>query len=222
MKTGNKISTKFTMPATMIFCIVMIVIFIIDIVSDAFISSSGNSLTFLESITASNSDRYLSTKFKLITSKVVDGEIWRPFTSIFVHTGLAHLNYNIISVINLGSMIERRIGSLKYFFAIVFSGIFSAIWVMLLAHTENGFGASTSIFGLYGVSAVVFYKNKEALLEDTHVVNWVLCAIMIVTGNLNDGLVRLEHLTSLLGGLIFGLIFVPDQNTNTPQKNKLP
>src|SRR2546425_7574908 len=46
------------------------------------------------------------------------GQVWRLFTSMFLHIGLIHLAVDCFSLYNIGTLLERFIGSLP--FAVVY------------------------------------------------------------------------------------------------------
>src|SRR6185436_15975918 len=48
-----------------------------------------------------------------VFSEILRGEIWRLFTPILIHGGLLHLAFNVLCLLDLGGMIERRHGSLR-------------------------------------------------------------------------------------------------------------
>ena len=52
-------------------------------------------------------------------------KIWRFFTSIFIHGGLAHLLYNVFALGLFGSMLERLIGSKRFLIVFFFTGLFA-------------------------------------------------------------------------------------------------
>jgi len=45
--------------------------------------------------------------------EIRNGELWRLITPIFMHGGLVHLAFNALAMLDLGSMIEARRGSLR-------------------------------------------------------------------------------------------------------------
>lgn len=151
---------------------------------------------------------YLTQSLKLVTSKVLKGELWRPLTSMFLHAGALHILFNTICLLNVGALVERQVGAGKTLILFVLSGLFSAVCMMLLTGIEDGLGASTAIFGLFGVWLVLLVRNRAALLACMRPVHWVLLATMLILGNVIDATTRLEHLTGTVGGVILGLFLV--------------
>jgi len=90
-------------------------------------------------------------------------EIWRLLTSQLIHVHQKHMIYNVLSILIMGMIIERKIGY-KYTFATwllagavgtVFSTQFgSAPW-------NTGTGASQAAFGLAGFLFVLSLKRTE-------------------------------------------------------------
>ena len=44
-------------------------------------------------------------------SEVRQGQIWRLFTPMFLHFSIAHIAFNLLNMLTLGKVIERRIGT---------------------------------------------------------------------------------------------------------------
>lgn len=98
------------------------------------------------------------------------GEYYRLFSSMFLHFGLAHLANNMISLICLGTMLERRMGSLRYGILYLSSGLLAGLvsvsveyyQVMAMGHSSYSVaaGASGAIFGVIGGLIAVVLKQK--------------------------------------------------------------
>jgi rhomboid protease GluP len=50
------------------------------------------------------------------------GEVYRILTYQFLHSDLAHISFNMIGILIIGSSLERYIGSLKYSILYLISG----------------------------------------------------------------------------------------------------
>ena len=81
-------------------------------------------------------------------------ELWRLFTSIFVHGSLVHIGCNTVSLLQLGSIIEAKYGRQNFLFIYFVSGIggsiISAVINMVLNRDVISVGASGAICGLLG------------------------------------------------------------------------
>ena len=53
-------------------------------------------------------------------AEVKSGEVWRVITPIFAHAGLMHLFFNMLCLLDLGSMVEGRQGPWRLLFLVVF------------------------------------------------------------------------------------------------------
>lgn len=100
----------------------------------------------------------------------VKGEYYRLFSSMFLHFGLAHLTNNMISLICLGTMLERRMGSLRYGILYLSSGLLAGLvsvsveYYQVMAMGDSSYsvaaGASGAIFGVIGGLIAVVLKQK--------------------------------------------------------------
>ncbi len=149
----------------------------------------------------------LTVRLKLVTSRVKTGEIWRPLTSMFLHAGIPHIAYNLICLITLGCLLEPVIGPWKLLGLFVGAGFVSALCMMALIQIEDGLGASTGIYGLFGVLLVLTVRFPNLLTAITPL-HWVWFAVMVVLGFCMDSVTRLEHFTGMVGGILLALVAV--------------
>lgn len=88
-----------------------------------------------------------------------EGEWYRLVTSGFTHFGILHLAFNMLLLYQLGNMLEREIGRVKFallYFAALLGG--SAGVLLLTPHTLTA-GASGAVFGLLGAASVGLYQR---------------------------------------------------------------
>ena len=105
--------------------------------------------------------------------------IWTIITSMFMHSGIAHLLANMISLFFIGLFVERLIGKKRflifYFAAGIFAGLFYAFMSFFFGNSVLGakifgspaisaMGASGAIFGLLGLLAVLTPYNRIYLI----------------------------------------------------------
>ena len=193
------------MKATISLCLILLIIFLLDtfllVPKDVRIFSVSH-------IIDGDKTGFLTQYLKLVTPKVIHGQIWRPLTSMFLHAGLVHIIFNLISLANLGAVLEDKIGGKKFLLLFLLSGLFSAVCMMILTGIEDGLGASTGIFGLLGVLLILLVKNSRSVLSEIQPLNWIILAVMVVAGNATDHITRLEHLTGTIGGMLLGLLLL--------------
>jgi rhomboid protease GluP len=140
------------------------------------------------------------------------GEVWRLFTSMFLHIGLIHLAVNCFSLYNIGVVLERFIGSARFAVLYVLAGLCGGLASYWFSPRSISAGASGAIFGLLGALAVFFYLHRTLFGKSA---NSVLTNIVVVAllnlglGASIPGIDNFAHVGGLAGGLIVGVLLVP-------------
>jgi membrane associated rhomboid family serine protease len=142
---------------------------------------------------------------------------WTFLTSMFMHAGFLHLLVNMISLIFVGSLVEKIIGKKRYFLVYLLSGLFaSAVFILSALIFKNALstyavGASGAIFGLIGV-LIVLTPNLPVYLMFIPIpvkmkyagpVLLILLWLISIVGNIAIG--NFAHFGGLILGLIYGL-----------------
>jgi membrane associated rhomboid family serine protease len=112
-------------------------------------------------------------------SNIISGQLlWTLVTHIFVHANFFHLFVNMFSLWFVGNMAERIIGSKRFVWFYVLSGVFAGLLASVLAGFF-GFGigarifgspdvymvgASGALFGLIGLLAVLIPRQRVYLI----------------------------------------------------------
>ncbi len=87
--------------------------------------------------------------------------LWTFLTSMFMHGGFFHIFANMLSLMFIGSFVERLLGKKRflYFYLIagLFAGIFFVLTSLFLQSDFNTYavGASGALFGLVGVLMII-------------------------------------------------------------------
>lgn len=185
--------------------VVLLVIFVLD----SFLLLPKGSNPFLQHhLMDGEKTGWLTIHGKLVTSKVLKGQLWRPVTSMFLHAGVPHIAVNLVALLTVGSLVEGIVGGEKLLLLFMLSGLFSAVSMMVITKIEDGLGASTAIFGLIGVWLVLLLRDSGPVLDAMDMVSWILLVGYAIVGNLADNTTRLEHLTGTLGGILFALLLL--------------
>ncbi len=103
-----------------------------------------------------------ASRFGFNSAAVAAGEYYRLVTTIFLHSGIAHLAWNMLTLTITSFLFLRRFGKLPYLVCYLAGGIASSLALMLQVYGKpvvlTATGSSGAIFGLLGgCMASVFY-----------------------------------------------------------------
>lgn len=70
---------------------------------------------------------YLVYSFGLHLPMLLHGAIWQPVTYIFLHGSLWHLLANVIMIVTFGTMVERLVGTRRFTWLFLVSGIIGGL-----------------------------------------------------------------------------------------------
>src|ERR1051326_8317610 len=87
------------------------------------------------------------------------GELWRLFTSIFLHTDIFHLLFNLYWLWMFGTLVERVFGHGKASLILTFLAIGSGAFQFAL--DRGGVGLSGVGYGLFGLLWVLSKKDER-------------------------------------------------------------
>jgi len=177
-------------------------------------------LRFLEDVYA---------RFSMVPADIVRGrKIYTLFTSMFLHSGLAHLCGNMLFLHIFGDNIEDGLGHGKYFLFYVFCGIVAGVTHILSLTSQSQFaipviGASGAISGILGAYFVLYPKARIVtlvfygwvvlvpipallFLGIWFFMQWAFGMLELVTVQ-SGGVAYWAHLGGFLAGAIIALIF---------------
>lgn len=135
------------------------------------------------------------------------GEYWRYLTVMLLHGGFFHYLFNVLfGIFILGAALERLIGSFRYFFLFLLSGVLASGAVVLSDILTSSpiptVGASGAIFGVLG--AFLFLTTKRPDMFDPQDIAGIRGLIFInviytfIGGNIS--------IPGHIGGLIAGYL----------------
>lgn len=94
-------------------------------------------------------------------------QLYRVFTSMFIHANLAHIFFNMLFLYNFGRQVEAVIGSKRFLALYFFSGIFATVFHTAFIPIEGvssafvpALGASGAISGVLGAYLLLFPGTK--------------------------------------------------------------
>lgn len=141
--------------------------------------------------------------------KTLDGEWWRLLSCCFLHIGVFHLLMNAYALLYIGILLEPLIGSRRFLFAYLATGIAASVASLWWNEFVVSAGASGAIFGMYGVFLALLttkFVGKSAR-------QGLLASIGIFVGynllnGLKGGVDNAAHLGGLISGVIIGYAMV--------------
>lgn len=153
----------------------------------------------------------------LIPELVLDGERWLLLTYGYLHIGILHILFNCWALSQLGPVIEREIGSARFFviytLAIVGGGA-ANVWVLPMRGIVLA-GASGAIFGLigFGISYPHFSGRMGGSMARGFFAQWALYGF--VFGWLVPHISNTAHGGGFVVGLLMGYLLSLESGRET-------
>lgn len=151
-------------------------------------------------------------------SNILQGDyLWTFLTSMFMHAGFFHLFVNMLSLLFIGSLVEKILGKKRYIYFYVISGILAGLFFvfssLILSADMNTFavGASGALFALVGLLTLltpnlpVYVMFIPIPIKMKYAAPGILIVLWLISvaGNLPIG--NTAHLGGLLAGLVYGV-----------------
>ncbi|MFW6105256.1 MAG: rhomboid family intramembrane serine protease [Chloroflexota bacterium] len=143
-----------------------------------------------------------------LTPGLLSQQPWTIISSMFVHGGIWHILFNMISLYFLGSFLVRAAGERTFLAVFFLGGLVGNILFALLANPfSTGIGASGGVFALGGALAVMVPRVPVFILFiPIPIPLWIAIIIFFLLSFL-PSIAWQAHLGGLLLGVIAGLIF---------------
>lgn len=133
-------------------------------------------------------------------TQILNGELYRLITSIFLHLDIFHLLFNMILLIFIGYKAENMYG-VKYAFIIyVLAGMGGNIASLIDGPFHNSLGSSGAIIGLYGATVI---KQRYRLI-----IKIILMIIFLYIVSLASSVNLYSHVFGLLVGVSLAYLFI--------------
>lgn len=166
-------------------------------------------------------EQYL--QFALYYPGLPQFKIWQVVTHLFLHGGIQHLFFNMMSLFFIGPMIEHRLGMKRFFIFYFVAGIGGALlhigykYFSFYYGSDPGsiiipaLGASGAINGLFVALAYLYPDVEMMLLFFPMPVKAKYLAMITITADLLWGLSGMQtgigHFAHL-GGALFGFLLI--------------
>jgi rhomboid protease GluP len=140
---------------------------------------------------------------------LLQGEVWRLFSPMFLHGSADHLIGNCFALYILGIASEHALNFRQAGIAYFFSGLCGSL-LSVIVQPGPSVGASGAIFGLMALVVVFLYKYRKSLFVrdrriGTVIATWGLYTIVV--GFLTPYVDNFAHIGGAIGGGI-GMLFL--------------
>lgn len=134
---------------------------------------------------------------------------WTLVTYMFVHAGLMHIGFNMLALYFFGPRVEERLGSGRFMWLYMLSGISGALLSMIFAPMSPIIGASGAVFGVMLAFARFWPRAQIYIMGVLPIEAWLAVLLMVVfalwsgfTGS-RSGVADFAHLGGFVGGWIY-------------------
>jgi membrane associated rhomboid family serine protease len=163
----------------------------------------------------------VTNEFVMDPNLVRQGEWWRLFTAMFLHTpnSFLHILFNMYVLYIYGPQVEQVFGHARFAVLYVGAGLAGSAGSYAFGSCIGSVGASGAIFGVVGVLLVHYYNRRQTQAANSLL---VFIGINLMLGffvfpNIDNA----AHLGGLVGGLALGYGFDNGGRFATPARQLL-
>lgn len=139
-----------------------------------------------------------------VNALIDSGEWWRLVTPVFIHIGLIHLLFNSFALYIFGPTAEWLFGHLRFFIFYLLTGVGGNVASYVFNPFALSAGASSAIYGLFGMYAYLYIRERRFVDPDTGKGILALIAINLLL-SFSQGIDLAAH----VGGLVSGWVLTP-------------
>ena len=131
------------------------------------------------------------------------GQIYRLFTSVFLHISFFHFLFNMYALYIIGPQIENFFGKWRYLIIYLGSGLVGNLLSIAFNLGTFSLGASGAIFGLLG--SLIYFGYHYRVYLDSVIKSQIIPLIFLnlCIGFMFTGIDNAAHIGGLIGGVLF-------------------
>lgn len=168
---------------------------IVNIVVYGFTSFYGGSIL--------ETSQQMIENFGQLNRAMLEGQIWRLFTALFIHANIVHMLGNSFFLLIFGLRAESMFSTKEYLFTYFLSGFVGGSLSLLLGPNVVSVGASGAIFGMLG--ATMIYVRRT--IGQSMLAALAYAFFFFVITSFGPGVNYYAHLGGLAAGLLIGYAF---------------
>ncbi len=151
---------------------------------------------------------------------IIAGEWWRLLTVGFVHTEIWHLAMNLFAMWNLGSLMEKVYGSVKFAAVLFLSVIFGSVFLFVMTGNSVSVGLSGGLYGL--MTAEIYWIVRNGGLKNPQIKDSLIRTVIINAAiNFVGGIAWQAHLGGAVCGILMAVILDHDPSAKTLRRNTI-
>ena len=131
------------------------------------------------------------------------GQIYRLFTSVFLHISFFHFLFNMYALYIIGPQIENFFGKWRYLIIYLGSGLVGNLLSIAFNLGTVSLGASGALFGLLG--SLIYFGYHYRVYLDSVIKSQIIPLIFLnlCIGFMFTGIDNAAHIGGLIGGVLF-------------------
>lgn len=145
----------------------------------------------------------------ILVPELIGERPWTLVTHIFLHGSFWHFLFNMLFLLFFATVLERKVGSLRFLLIFFLTGIVAGIGWSLTAISPMVamVGASGALYGVFGALAVLMPRMKTYIFPlPIPLEMWMMAILFVVLNFLMIGTAYPIAFTAHLSGLFFGLL----------------
>ena len=161
------------------------------------------------------SESFFSDNIAVSLENIKQLKLWTFLTSMFMHGGFFHLFANMLSLMFIGSLVERILGTKRYLWFYLLSGLFASFlyifFELLFPSGLGAVGASGALFGLVGLLVLltpnlpVYLMFIPIPIKMKYAGPGILVILWFISRAGDVPIGNTAHLGGLLCGLVYGI-----------------
>lgn len=143
--------------------------------------------------------------------RVLEGEVWRLASAMFLHGSPAHLMGNALVLFIVGMACEHAFGPLQTAVIFFVTGICGSV-LSVTFHPGPAIGASAAVFGVLGCVGMFFFRHQRVVkLRDKRIgaVLLVWAVYQIVMGMFDPIIDNFAHIGGFASGMLAAWVLWP-------------